>query len=91
MAKKKAGFVVVKDAKGDIYVSELGDPVTDSMTKSDKGDLGKRFDDYKKAAGRSGSAEAVIIEDVKGAIRILQRGDGRKVNDDPSKKKKKGK
>src|SRR4051812_35658700 len=93
MAKKRAGkarpgFVVIKDAKGNIYISELGDPVTDSLTKSEKGELGDAFDAYKKSGeGRAGSAEAVIIADTKGAVRILQRGSNHSVDDDSSKKK----
>ncbi len=96
MAKKKkaagtsTGFVVIKDAKGNIYISELDDPVTDGLTKSDRDVLVGQFNKYRKtAAGKAASADAVLVDSATGSYRILEQGTHLAGGDDDGKKKKK--
>ncbi|HEY1707061.1 MAG TPA: hypothetical protein VGG10_02260 [Rhizomicrobium sp.] len=102
MAKKKnrasetGTFVVVKNERGDIYVAQIGRPVTASLSESQKRELGEAFDAYRKVAGRSYNANAVLVDGDTGVWRILQQGGNRNVdsgqtdpNNDPNKKKKK--
>ncbi len=96
MAKRKkaagapGGLVVIKDAKGNIYIAEQGDPVTDGLSKSDRDALVGQFNKYRKTAeGKAASAEAVLVDRATGSFRILEQGSRLTAGDDDGKKKKK--
>jgi hypothetical protein len=96
MAKRKKsgskrGLVVIRDKQGNIYMNELGEPVTDSLSKADKDALNKRFDAFKKSRdGQKGGADAIIVDPADGTNRILERGThlGQSSTDPDGKKKK---
>jgi len=103
IAAARGNLIVVKDGRGNIFISELGDPVTDSLSKADKDALVAGFNAYRRsAAGKASSGEAIFVDGSSGAWRILQQG-GKKVapssegdkepadSDDDKKKKKKKK
>jgi hypothetical protein len=81
MARKRAaapdtqGFAIVKDARHNLYVVELGKPVTASLTRPEKRRLLDQFDDHLKSKdGQATRADAVVVGSYTGSFRILEQG-----------------